>query len=163
MFLRITDDTSDDPIVLKRNVHIDQIKNINKKLNQDLNRQNSQPSREKSNAHSSYFSTRITCPDVCLSQDMRDKCEDFHTLWHCVASNYVKIQWFQWYNWGNGEYGPYTPTPKEGETPSLQPRYTGELQRQFDYLEIAGVFAKPEQVNVTTKWKVEVFHKEPNR
>ena len=106
----------------------------------------------------------ILDPDGCLDQDTRDKFMavnlEFDDVFNPSISNYngtsEKIE-------AVVNIGPTLPPQRKGRLPQYNRDTLEELQDRFDELEAAGVFAKPEQVNVHVEYlNTSFLVKKPN-
>ena len=92
-------------------------------------------------------------PDNCLSHEIKVKFKQLHLKYDKVfdptLSKYNnasgKIE-------GNVNMGPVLPPQRKGRMPQYNQDKLRELQNKFDELEQSGVFAKPEQVNVSVEY-----------
>ena len=111
------------------------------------------------------FSLRVILdPDGCQDQDIRDKFIalnlEFDDMFNPSISKY---------NVAGGKIeavvniGPTLPPQRKGRLPQYNRNTLEELQDKFDELEAAGVFAKPEQVNVHVEYlNTSFLVKKPN-
>ena len=104
--------------------------------------------------HMSPFSSQVSVdPDNCLSPEIRDKFRAANLQFDSVFNPKVPR-----YNGASGKIeavvnmGPTLPPQRKGKLPSYNRDTMVELQNKFDELEAQGVFAKPEQVNVTVEY-----------
>ena len=100
------------------------------------------------------FSDRISLdPDGRLPPEMWDKFRDVHHQYDNVFNPD-----FPKYNGASGDIyaevnmGKSLPPQRKGRLPSYNKEKLVELQQKFDELEAHGVFAKPEDVNVTVEY-----------
>ncbi|PFX17944.1 hypothetical protein AWC38_SpisGene17719 [Stylophora pistillata] len=103
-------------------------------------------------------------PDGCLDQDTRDKFIALNLEFDDVFNPSISK-----YNGASGKIeavvniGPSLPPQRKGRLPQYNKNSLEELQNKFDDLEAAGVFAKPEQVNVNVEYlKTSFLEKKPS-
>ena len=106
----------------------------------------------------------ILDPDGCLDQDIPDKFITLNLEFDDVFNPSISK-----YNGASGKIeavvniGPTLPPQRKGWLPQYNRNTLEELQDKFDELEAAGVFAKPEQVNVHVKYlNTSFLIKKPN-
>ena len=69
----------------------------------------------------------------------------------------------KWQNWGCCQHWPTLPPQHKARLPQYNRNTLEELQNRFDELQAAGVFAKPEQVNVHVEYlNTSFLVKKPN-
>ena len=111
------------------------------------------------------FSPRVILdPDGCLDQDTRGKFMAVNLEFDDVFNPSISK-----YNGASGKIeavvniGPILPPQRKGRLPQYNWDTLEELQDKFDELEAAGVFAKPEQVNVHVEYlNTSFLVKKPN-
>ncbi|CAH3032666.1 unnamed protein product [Porites lobata] len=111
------------------------------------------------------FSTNVILdPDGCLDEDIRDKFRALNLEFDDVFNPTISK-----YNGASGtieavvNIGPTLPPQRKGRLPQYNRSTLEELQAKFDELEVAGVFAKPEQVNVHVEYlNTSFLVKKPN-
>ena len=106
----------------------------------------------------------VVDPDGCLDQDTRDKFKALNLEFDDVFNPSISK-----YNGASGKIeavvniGPTLPPQRKGRLPQYNRNTLEELQDKFDELEAAGVFAKPEQVNVHVEYlNTSFLVKKPN-
>ena len=106
----------------------------------------------------------ILDPDGCLDQDIRDQFIALNLEFDDVFNPSISK-----YNGASGKIeavvniGPTLPPQRKGRLPQYNRNTLEELQDKFDELEAAGVFAKPEQVNVHVEYlNTSFLVKKPN-
>ena len=110
------------------------------------------------------FSPRVILdPDGCLDQDIRDQFIALNLEFDVFNPSISK------YNGASGKIeavvniGPTLPPQRKGRLPQYNRNTLEELQDKFDELDAAGVFAKPEQVNVHVEYlNTSFLVKKPN-
>ena len=143
--------TTDSPILLKRGEHLCQARNI---LPVEASISTSPPNTcgavSSSPAICKPFSSRvIPDPDGCLDRDIREKFKALNLEFDDVFNPSISK-----YNGASGKVeavvniGSTPPPQRKGRLPQYNSNTLEELQATFDELEAAGVFAKPDQVNV---------------
>ncbi|PFX17939.1 hypothetical protein AWC38_SpisGene17717 [Stylophora pistillata] len=110
------------------------------------------------------FSPRVILdPDGCLDQYTRDKFIALNLEFDDVFNTSISK-----YNGASGKIeavvniGPTLPPQRKGRLPQYYRNTLEELQNKFDDLEAAGVFAKPEQVNVHVEYLKTSLLEKPN-
>ena len=111
------------------------------------------------------FSTNVILdPDGCLDEDIRDKFRALNLEFDDVFNPTISK-----YNGASGtieavvNIGPTLPPQRKGRLPQYNRSTLEELQAKFDELEVAGVFARPEQVNVHVEYlNTSFLVKKPN-
>ena len=157
--------TTNSPILLKKGEQLCQIRPI---VNADSMVSCATPA--KSPAPSSQrarkpFSKNVTVdPGHCLPDTIRNQFHSLHLEYDDVFNPAVSK-----YNGASGKIeafvniGPTLPPQRKGRLPQYNRRTLEELQDKFDELESAGVFAKPEQVNVQVEYlNTSFLVKKPN-
>ena len=111
------------------------------------------------------FSTNVILdPDGCLDEDIRDKFRALNLEFDDVFNPTISKC-----NGASGtieavvNIGPTLPPQRKGRLPQYNRSTLEELQAKFDKLEVAGVFARPEQVNVHVEYlNTSFLVKKPN-
>ena len=145
--------TTGSPIHLRRSEHVCQVRVI-----MPATPQSPFPSPlttpVQSHPQEPPFSDRISLdPDGRLPPEMCDKFRDVHHQYDNVFNPD-----FPKYNGASGDIyakvnmGKSLPPQRKGRLPSYNKEKLVELQQKFDELEAHGVFAKPEDVNVTVEY-----------
>ena len=158
--------TNDSPILLKSGEQLCQVRHI---LPVEVS-DSSLPTTARTAASPSPaickpFSPRVVLdPDGCLDQDTRDKFITLNLEFDDVFNPSISK-----YNGASGKIeavvniGPTLPPQRKGRLPQYNRNTLEELQDKFDELEAAGVFAKPEQVNVHVEYlNTSFLVKKPN-
>lgn len=143
--------TSDEPIMLRRGEHIGQVRSIQPtpSCHAALPPENLVPT----STPKPYSASISVDPDSCLSPAMRDSFHQLNSQYDKVFTPSVSK-----YNGRSGNIeavvnmGPVLPPQRKGRLPSYNRDMLIKLQNKFDELETAGVFAKPEQVNVSVEY-----------
>ena len=163
--LRVSNMT-DSPILLKSGEQLCQVRHI---LPIEASTSPSPPNTcttaSPSPAICKPFSPRVIVdPDGCLDQDTRDKFTALNMEFDDVFNPSISK-----YNGASGKIeavvniGPTLPPQRKGRLPQYNRNTLEELQAKFDELEAAGVFAKPEQVNVHVEYlNTSFLVKKPN-
>ena len=163
--IRLTN-TTQEPIILKKNEHICQVRLLKDISEVDLDSvpsfpESDRPISKKNDAYSSHISID---PDKRLTAEVSSK---FHDLNH-KFDNVFKPE-ISKYNGFSGKIeatvnmGPTLPPQRKGRLPHYSREQLLELQKKFDELESLGVFAKPEEVNVTVEYlNMSFLVKKPN-
>ena len=158
--------TTDSPILLKRGEHLCQVRHI---LPVEASISSSPPNTCSAASSSpdfcKPFSSRVILdPDGCLDQDTREKFKALNLEFDDVFNPSISK-----YNGASGKIevvvniGPTLPPQRKGRLPQYNRNTLEELQAKFDELEAAGVFAKPEQVNVHVEYlNTSFLVKKPN-
>ena len=158
--------TTDSPILLKRGEHLCQVPHI---LPVEASISTSPPNTcgavSSSPAICKPFSSRVILdPDGCLDQDTREKFKALNLEFDDVFNPSISK-----YNGASGKVeavvnsGSTPPPQRKGRLPQYNSNTLEELQAKFDELEAAGVFAKPEQVNVHVEYlNTSSLFKQPN-
>jgi hypothetical protein len=148
---------SDNPIVLKRNEHICQIRPIS--VMDETLTDNTAGGPPPTTTPSRPFSRDISIdPDNCLSPNMRNKFKELHSEFDDVFNPAVSK-----YNGASSKLeaivnmGSTLPPQRKGRLPHYNRDMLVELQGKFDELESMGVFATPEQVNVPVEYLILSF------
>lgn len=163
--IRLRNDT-DEPIKLKRNEHVCQIRSVvpahdhpSEPIPVSTHRPNT--ASPKGSNHSSPI---VIDPENTLASDMKQKFKDLHATYDSVFSPDVPK-----YNGASGpieatvNMGPTLPPQRKGRLPSYNRDSLIDLQNKFDDLERQGVFAKPEDVNVSVEYlNLSFLVKKPN-
>ena len=142
---------TDSPILLKSGEQLCQVRHI---LPVEILTSTSPPTTSRAASPSPAickpFSPRVVVdPDGCLDQDTRDKFIALNLEFDDVFNPSISK-----YNGVSGKIeavvniGSILPPQQKGWLPQYNRNTLEELQDKFDELEAAGVFAKPEQVNV---------------
>ena len=158
--------TTDSPILLKSGEQLCQVRHI---LPVEASASTSPlttcSAASPSPATCKPFSPRVILdPDRCLDQVTSDKFEALNLEFDDVFNPSISK-----YNGASGKIeavvniGPTLPPQREGRLPQYNRNTLDELQDKFDELEAAGVFAKPEQVNVHVEYlNTSFLVKKPN-
>ena len=100
----------------------------------------------------------------CLDEDIRDKFSALNLAFDDVFNPSISK-----YKGASGPFeavvniGPTLPPQRKGRLPQYNRSTLEELQAKFDELEVAGVFARPEQVNVHVEYlNTSFLVKKPN-
>lgn len=146
----------DSPILLKKHEHLCQVRAVctvdsmdSKTLTPDAHA--SSDGRPKS--YPPYSQHVSMDPDSILPAHTRKGFEDLHLKYDDVFNPQVSK-----YNGASGKIeaavnmGPVLPPQRKGRLPQYDRDRMVQLQKKFDELEESGVFAKPEQVNVTVEY-----------
>ena len=151
--LRITNATSD-PVVLRRNEHVCQIRPITTTPDSiphlGLNSDKTTPICTPCKPYSACVSLD---PNECLSQEMRGQFRALNLEYDEVFNPAISK-----YNGASGSIeaivnmGPTLPPQRKGRLPQYNHDKLVALQNKFDDLEAAGVFTKPERVNVSVEY-----------
>ena len=160
--VRVLNNTTD-PILLRRHEHICQVRPIAIVDNASPVPPGVTPSR--ATVHTGPFSQHVTLdPDSCLSEDLRAKFVEINLQYDGVFSPVLSK-----YNGASGKIeavvnmGPTLPPQRKGRLPHYNRETLCELQMKFDELEQAGVFAKPEDENITVEYlNLSFLVKKPN-
>ena len=151
--VRIRNDT-DSLILVKNGEHLCQIRQISSSLAPSTNENVSTPEQPSQPSSTKPFSSTISIdPDGLLSVEERDNFRQLHLEYDDVFNPQVSK-----YNGASGKIeavvnmGPTLPPQRKGRLPQYNRNNMNELQCKFDELESAGVFAKPEQVNVSVEY-----------
>ena len=158
--------TTDSPILLKSGEQLCQVRHV-------LPVEASTPTAPTTTCHAAppspatckSFSPRVILdPDGCLDQGTRDKFMAVNLEFDDVFNPSISK-----YNGASGKIeavvniGPTLPPQCKGRLPQYNRDTLEELQDKFDELEAAGVFAKPEQVNVHVEYlNTSFLVKKPN-
>lgn len=151
--IRVVNST-DKPIVLKRHEHVCQIRPVVTvgADHVDIAADSSPTPYTKPTGRP--FSADISVdPDNILSAEMRSMFDELHTEFDDVFNPAVSK-----YNGASGKLeavvnmGPTLPPQRKGRLPHYNREKLVELQAKFDELEAMGVFATPEQLNVTVEY-----------
>ena len=158
--------TTDSPILLKSGEQLCQVRHI---LPVDASASTA-PTSTRNPATPSLTTCKpfsphvILDPDGCLDQDTRDKFIAVNLEFDDVFNPSISK-----YNGASGKIeavvniGPTLPPQRKGRLPQYNRNTLEELQVKFDELEAAGVFAKPEQVNVHVEYlNTSFLVKKPN-
>ena len=157
---------TDSPILLKSGEQLCQVRHI---LPVDASTSTSPPTTSRAASPSPAickpFSPRVVVdPDGCLDQDTRDKFIALNLEFDDVFNPSISK-----YNGASSKIeavvniGPTLPPQCKGRLPQYNKNTLEELQDKFDELEAAGVFAKPEQVNVHVEYlNTSFLVKKPN-
>ena len=157
---------TDSPILLKSGEQVCQVRHI---LPVEISTPTSPPTTSRAASPSPAickpFSPRVVVdPDGCLDQDTRDKFIALNLEFDDVFNPSISK-----YNGASGKIeavvniGPTLPPQRKGRLPQYNRNTLEELQDKFDELEAAGVFAKPEQVNVHIEYlNTSFLVKKPN-
>ena len=157
---------TDSPILLKSGEQLCQVRHI---LPVDVSTSTSPLTTSRAASPSPAickpFSPRVVVdPDGCLDQDTRDKFIALNLEFDDVFNPSISK-----YNGASGKIeavvniGPTLPPQRKGRLPQYNRNTLEELQDKFDELEAAGVFAKPEQVNVHVEYlNTSFLVKKPN-
>ena len=158
--------TTDSPILLKSGEQLCQVWHI---LPVEVSVSTSPPNTcsaaSPSPATCKPFSSRVILdPDGCLDQDTREKFKALNLEFDDVFNPSISK-----YNGASDKIeavvsiGPTLPSQRKGRLPQYNRNTLEELQNKFDELEAAGVFAKPEQVNVHVEYlNTSFLVKKPN-
>ena len=143
--------TTPEPIVLKKNEHICQVRSLS---TVDVVKQEGSstplPSHQPSPSPTSDISID---PDGLLSPKTRASFNDLHDEFSDVFTPHISK-----YNGESGKLeaivnvGPTLPPQRKGRQPNYNHETLVELQAKFDELEAEGVFATPEQMNVAVEY-----------
>lgn len=150
-----------DPIVLKRNEHFCQIHHVSVPSANAVTDCIPPMATSDSRSLTSAASPCNTChttpiqldPDNVLSQRDRHEFKMLHDRYNNVFDPTIQSY--------NGHYGPFEavvnmgptlPPQRKGRIPQYNNNRLVELQQKFDELESMGVFAKPEDVNITVEY-----------
>ena len=156
--IRITNDTSD-PIQLHRGDHFCQIRQVvdcdsNEFCSLPADTCSSPPATKPPSVPRTPFSSNISVdPDSMLPSDIKQRFVDINKQFDSVFNPSVSR-----YNGASGNIeavvnmGPTLPPQQKGRLPSYNRDTMDELQNKFDELESAGVFAKPEDVQVNVEY-----------
>ena len=147
--------TTDSPILLKSGEQLSQVWHI---LPVEISVSTSPPNTcsaaSPSPATCKPFSSRVILdPDGCLDQDTREKLKALN-----LESDDMFKPSISKYNGASGKIeavvntGPTLPPQRKGRLPQYKRSTLEELQDKFDELEAAGIFTKPEQVNVHVEY-----------
>ena len=157
--------TTNSPILLKKGEQLCQIRPI---VNADSMVSCATPATSpapSSQRARKPFSKNVTVdPGHCLPDTIRNQFHSLHLEYDDVFNPAVSK-----YNGASGKIeafvniGPTLPPQRKGRLPQYNRRTLEELQDKFDELESAGVFAKPEQVNVQVEYlNTSFLVKKPN-
>ena len=158
--------TTDSPILLKSGEQLCQVRHI---LPVEVSVSTSPPNTCSAASPSPVtckpFSSRVILdPDGCLDQDTREKFKALNLEFDDVFNPSISK-----YNGASGKIeavvniGPTLPPQRKGMLPQYNRNTLEELQDKFDELEAAGVFARPEQVNVHVEYlNTSFLVKKPN-
>ena len=158
--------TTNSPILLKSSEQLCQVRHI---LPVEVSVSTSPPNTcsaaSPSPATCKPFSSRVILdPDGCLDQDTREKFKALNLEFDDVFNPSISK-----YNGASGKIeavvniGPTLPPQRKGRLPQYNRNTLEESQDKFDELEAAGVFAKPEQVNVHVEYlNTSFLVKKPN-
>ncbi len=144
---------SEEPIILRRNEHLCQIRAISSVPDACDSYQPAMPTPPPTKPSAPFSSGIHLDPDNCLSQEARDKFEALHRQYDDVFNPAISK-----YNGASGNIeavvnmGPTLPPQRKGRLPHYNRESLLDLQSKFDELEAAGVFAKPEDVNATVEY-----------
>ena len=122
------------------------------------------PARSSQRAREPFSKNVTVDPSHCLLDTIRNQFHSLHLEYDDVFNPAVSK-----YNGASGKIeafvniGPTLPPQRKGRLPQYNRSTLEELQDKFDELESAGVFAKPEQVNVQVKYlNTSFLVKKPN-
>ena len=157
--------TTNSPILLKKGEQLCQIRPI---VNADSMVSCATPATSptpSSQRARKPFSKNVTVdPGHCLPDTIRNQFHSLHLEYDDVFNPAVSK-----YNGASGKIetfvniGPTLPPQRKGRLPQYNRSTLEELQDKFDELESAGVFAKPEQVNVQVEYlNTSFLVKKPN-
>ena len=157
---------TDSPILLKSGEQLCQVRHI---LPVEIATSTSPPTTSRAASPSPaickpFSSLVVVDPDGCLNQDTRDKFIALNLEFDDVFNPSISK-----FNGASGKIeavvniGPTLPPQRKGRLPQYNRNTLEELQDKFDELEAAGVFAKPEQVNIHVEYlNTSFLVKKPN-
>ena len=156
--------TTDSPILLKTGEQLCHVRHVIPVYNVDTT---SAPTSTATTAPTCCqpFSTNVILdPDGCLDEDICDKFSALNLEFDDVFNPSISK-----YNGASGpieavvNIGPTLPPQRKGRLPQYNRSTLEELQAKFDELKVAGVFARPEQVNVHVEYlNTSFLVKKPN-
>ena len=151
--VRITNSTVD-PIMLRRNEHVCQIRPVSIVPDSTLhNKPHLAPNTSQPPPCKPYSSRVSLDPHKSLPTEMRERFRALNLEYDDVFNPSISK-----YNGASGNIeatvnmGPTQPPQRKGRVPHYNHDRLVELQNKFDELEAAGVFARPEQVNVSVEY-----------
>jgi hypothetical protein len=158
---------SPDPIALKRNEHICQIRPVVavSDTTLDLPQQISQPTTKNPLAQTTPQPAVIHVdPDSILPPDIVSEFNSLHDKFAPVFSPSIpKYNGFSGKIEASANMGTTLPPQRKGRLPHYNRDSLIDLQQKFDDLESQGVFAKPEDVNVVVEYlNMSFLVKKPN-
>jgi hypothetical protein len=145
--------STQDPVLLKKNEHFCQVRSVSQVDGTSDNLVPGMPVKPPPAAHVPYSSNVSVDPNQCLPHEVRAKFSELHQQYDTVFCPRISK-----YNGHSGSIeavvnmGTTLPPQRKGRLPHYNRDTLIELQNKFDELEVAGVFAKPEQVNVTVEY-----------
>jgi hypothetical protein len=149
--VRLTNST-EIPVLLNKNEHFCQICPVT----EPSLREDHEPTCLKATCSSTAkpFSSVVNVdPDKCLPADIRKKFCDINLRYDDTFNPTIaKYNGYSGKMEGVVNMGPVLPPQRKGRVPQYNKNRLVELQQKFDELEKAGVFAKPEQVNITVEY-----------
>ena len=141
------------PVTVRKHEHLCQVRYVSP-IGDITNTQSAVESVKPAKVSDTPSSENVLIdPDNCLSHEIKVKFKQLHLKYDKVfdptLSKYNnasgKIE-------GNVNMGPVLPPQRKGRMPQYNQDKLRELQNKFDELEQSGVFAKPEQVNVSVEY-----------
>ena len=159
--------TTDCPIILKSGEQLCQVRHVtpvNSPESTTLSPCTPSVARPPPSTVKPYSASVILDPDGCLEEDTRNTFRAVNLEFDDVFNPSISK-----YNGASGQIeavvniGPTLPPQRKGRLPQYNRVTLEELQAKFDELEAAGVFAKPEQVNVHVEYlNTSFLVKKPN-
>ena len=139
-----------DPIIIRRNEHIAEVRSI-EATSATMPPPPQQPTTKTA---VTPFSSAIVCdPDNAMPLSTRQLFHDLHKQYDNVFNPAIAK-----YNGASGKIqavvnmGTVKPPQRKGRLPQYNREASITLQEKFDELEAAGVFAKPEDVNIVVEY-----------
>ena len=150
--------TREDPILIRRHQHVCQVTPVVEVEDTGLPPSDICPDSTArviipGDTSQPYYTAVSLDPDNSLSQECKDKFTSLLSKYDDVFTPVVSL-----YNGASGDVkatvnmGPTLPPQRKGRLPHYNTATLRDLQDKFDDLERAGVFAKPEDVNITVEY-----------
>ena len=153
---------TNEPILLRRNEHICQVRVVSPV--QDVSPTPSIPVPTSPKKLGTYSSSISVDPDQILPLSTRNKFMKLNSKYdHVFSPEILKYNGLSGRIEASINMGPTLPPQRKGRLPQYNHDTMIALQSKFDELENAGVFAKPEQVNVSVEYlNLSFLVKKPN-
>ena len=151
--IRLANNTTS-TVTIPRHEHFCQVRSVTPVNSSDCPESTYTPVVRPSAQNKLPYSSAVSLdPDHSLSDDMRQKFTELHRTYdHVFNPTITKYNGACGKIEGTVNMGPVLPPQRKGRLPHYNRDKLVTLQEKFDELESAGVFAKPEQVNVCVEY-----------